>query len=578
MPLLIASYLAGMLTILSPCVLPVLPFVFARAGRPFVSSVLPMLVGLVLTFALVAALAAVGGGWAVQANEIGRNVALAVMAVFGLTLLWPPLAERLTRPLVAMGARLSERIGNKPAGSVSASLLLGVATGLLWTPCAGPVLGLLLAGAALNGPAVGTTLLFLAYAAGAATSLALALLAGGRVFAFMKRGLGVGEGIRRGLGVAVLAGVAAIAFGLDTAYLARVPSAGAATIEEGLVRGLAQRTPPTPGSDAAKPVPADLPVEGRAPALNGVTAWLNSEPLTAFPKGKVTLVDFWTYSCINCLRAMPYVHAWAERYKDAGLVVIGVHTPEFAFEKNIENVRRAARSLGVTHPIALDNDFAVWRAFDNHYWPAHYLIDAEGRIRFHHFGEGEYERTEAAIRALLVEAGGRVAEAGATKVEAEGVQAPAVFAEVRSPETYVGYDRAENFRSTAPMVRDASASYEAPASLRLNQWAVSGPWIFESERAVAQAGGTRLLFRFRARDLHLVLGPGPDGTPIRFRVRLDGETPGTDHGADTDASGIGVIGEQRLYQLIRQSSGVRERTFEIEFLDPGAQAFAFTFG
>lgn len=576
MPLLLASYLAGALTILSPCVLPVLPFVFARAGRSFARGALPTLFGMAATFVLVASLASVGGGWAVQANRIGRDVALVVLAVLGLSLLWPPLAERLARPLTALGSRLTERYGRDE--SPWASFLVGVATGLLWTPCAGPILGLILTGAALNGPGVETAAALTAYATGAATSLAVALFAGGRVFARLKRSLGVGEGARRVLGAAVLAGTAAVALGLDT-YFARVPSAGAASIEEGVYqRLLARPTPPLGGTTAAAALPADLPVEGRAPSLAGVSAWLNSDPMTAFPKGKVTLVDFWTYSCINCLRAMPYVHAWADMYKDAGLVVIGVHTPEFAFEKDVDNVKRAVRSLDVTHPVALDNDYAVWRAFDNHYWPAHYLIDAMGRVRYHHFGEGDYGETETAIRALLTEAGGRVADTGATRVEAEGVQAPSVFAEIASPETYVGYDRAENFRGAPSMVRDASASYEAPASLRLNQWAVSGPWTFEGERAVEGRAGTRLLFRFHARDLHLVLGPGADGTPIRFRARLDGAPPGVDHGADTDANGVGVIGDQRLYQLVRQREGVRERTFEIEFLDPGAQAFAFTFG
>ena len=596
MLLFVLSYLAGALTILSPCILPVLPFVFARADQPFVKSGLPLLLGMALTFAAVATLAALGGGWAVEANQFGRSAALALLALFGLALLLPGLAERLSRPLVALGARLSETAEGKrsetaegkrsemaagkgsemaAASPVLPSLLLGVATGLLWAPCAGPILGLILTGAALEGASVRTSLLLAAYAAGAATSLAAALLLGGRAFALMKRSLGAGEWLRRGLGAAVLVGVGVIALGLDTGLLGRLSLTGTTSLEQGLLDAL--KPPPPP----AEPLPAAamLPVEGALPSLAGATGWLNSPPFTAESlRGKVVLVDFWTYSCINCLRSLPYVRAWADKYRAAGLVVLGVHAPEFAFEKDAGNVGRAVRDLKIGYPVAIDNDYAIWRGFDNHYWPAHYFVDVQGRIRFHHFGEGEYERSEQVIRQLLAEAGGGAAVAGTTAVRGEGVEAPSDFAAVGSPETYLGYERAENFQSPGGAARDRPRRYAVPESLALNQWALDGEWTVESERAVLNTAGGRIAFRFRARDLHLVLGPGEGGQPVRFRVRLDGLPPGRDHGADTDADGRGTITGQRLYQLIRQGDPGRERGFEIEFLEPGAQAFAFTFG
>lgn len=576
MLLILLSYLAGALTILSPCILPVLPFVFARAGQPFVKSGLPLLVGMALTFASVATLAAVGGGWAVQANLVGRWIALAVMAVLGLTLVFPALADRLSRPLVALGSRLTERANadQQSGGGVWPSFLLGVATGLLWAPCAGPILGLILTGAALQGASVGTTLLLLAYAAGAATSLALALLVGGKVFQAMKQSLGVGEWVRRGLGVLVLIGVAAIALGLDTGLLTRLSSGGTNRIEQALIGRL--------GADRAMnapPAPLDaLQVEGMMPPLTGVTEWINSPPLTTDQlRGKVVLVDFWTYSCINCVRAIPYVRAWAEKYRDQGLVVIGVHTPEFAFEKSPANVRDAVRRFGIAYPVAMDNDYAVWRAFRNQYWPAHYFIDAQGRIRHHHFGEGDYEQSERVIQQLLKEAGAASVDQAVVQVRGQGAEAAPDIAGIASPETYVGYARAEGFRSPGGIRPDARHAY-APAMLRLNQWSLSGDWIVRAEHADLQTAGGRLAFRFKARDLHLVMGPSRSGRAVRFRIRLDGQAPGPDAGVDIDAQGLGRMESQRLYQLVRQPGGARERTFEIEFLDPGAQVFAFTFG
>ncbi|MDI9849257.1 cytochrome c biogenesis protein DipZ [Rhodoblastus sp. 17X3] len=610
MLLFVLAFLGGALTIASPCILPVLPFVFAGAGQSFRRRGLPMLLGMAATFALVATLAAFGGGWAAHANSYGRALALALLAVFGLALVWPGLAERLSAPLVALGGRLSQQAdGEEGKGGVGAALLLGVATGLLWAPCAGPILGIILTGAALQGATIGTTLLLLAYGLGAATSLALALLVGGRVFAAMKRSLGLGEWARRAFGLAVLAAVAAIALGADTGFLARLSLANTSSWEEALLTkfgaspsnaaaGAASvvMTPaegammmgggpnmmmaPAASGDAAKGAApaAGLPIEGRAPSLAGAVEWLNSPPLTVEGlKGKVVLVDFWTYSCINCLRALPYVRAWSEKYRDQGLVVIGVHAPEFAFEKDPANVKRAVADLGLTYPVAIDNDYAIWRAFNNHYWPAHYFIDAQGRIRHHHFGEGDYAGSEKIIQQLLAEAGATAAPAGIVKVAATGAQAPPDMAEVLSPETYLGFARAENFASPGGAAQNQAHVY-AGADLRLNEWSLSGDWTIGEERADLNRAGGAIAFRFHARDLHLVLGAGADGKPARFRVKIDGAAPGDSAGADIDAQGEGVVSGERLYQLVRQKGAVRDRLFEIEFLDPGVRAYAFTFG
>jgi thiol-disulfide isomerase/thioredoxin len=313
--------------------------------------------------------------------------------------------------------------------------------------------------------------------------------------------------------------------------------------------------------------------------LGGAVAWLNSPPLTRESlKGKVVLVDFWTYSCINCLRALPYVEAWSTKYKNDGLVVIGVHTPEFAFEKDRSNVEKAVHDLGVTYPVAVDSQYAIWRAFDNKYWPAHYFIDAKGRIRYHHFGEGEYDVSEKVIQQLLAEAGDKNYAKGTVDVAAKGVQAAPSFADVKSQETYVGYKRSENFISKDPIVEDKKKTYVAPGRLSLNQWGLNGSWTVGEEMAVLQSAPGKIVFRFHARDLHLVLGPAKGGKVVRFKVKLDGAEPGDDRGADVSSEGSGTVYENRLYQLIRQKGPVEDRTFEIEFLDPGVQAFAFTFG
>jgi thiol-disulfide isomerase/thioredoxin len=313
--------------------------------------------------------------------------------------------------------------------------------------------------------------------------------------------------------------------------------------------------------------------------LSGATGWINSKPLTAKElKGKVVLIDFWAYSCINCLRSLPYIEAWAQKYKDDGLVVIGVHTPEFDFEKQSPNVQKAVQKFGVTYPIALDSNRAIWDAFHNEYWQAHYFIDARGKVRFEHFGEGNYDQSEHWIQLLLQERNAKPMPASAVGVHGQGVEAAADVNDVRSPETYIGYARAEHFASPGGIRQDAEKTYTAPAQPALNQWGLDGKWVDHEQAAVLKAVGGKITFHFHARDLHLVLGPAADGKPVRFRVTIDGQAPGENHGVDIDARGNGVVTDHRLYQLVRQKGVVTDRIFTIEFEDPGVQAFSFTFG
>jgi thiol-disulfide isomerase/thioredoxin len=377
--------------------------------------------------------------------------------------------------------------------------------------------------------------------------------------------------------VLVLAGVGAIALGLDTRVLAKLSSAQTAGLESGLAQklGLGEQM----GESRARTNAMgqlELPVIGELPPLDGLGPWFNSAPLTREQlKGKVVVIDFWTYSCINCLRALPYVNAWDAKYRKDGLVVIGVHAPEFAFEREPANVARAIKELGIRYPVALDNQYRLWNALKNQYWPAHYFIDAQGRIRYYHHGEGEYDVSERVIRQLLAEAG-RAPTSGMSQASASGAQAGAAFGEIRSPETYIGYARADRFVSPGGLLHDKPKVYSA-AALQLNDWALEGQWLDSRQSARSLAAGAKLHFRFHARDLHLVLGSA-SGKPVRFRVTLDGQAPGGDAGVDVTSNGAGVVKEQRLYQLIRQTGPIRDRTFTIEFLDPGVEAFSFTFG
>lgn len=327
------------------------------------------------------------------------------------------------------------------------------------------------------------------------------------------------------------------------------------------------------------PLTNQLPYESELPSLASATGWLNTPPLKRDDlRGKVVLVQFWTYTCINWLRTEPYIRAWAEKYKDRGLVVIGVHTPEFEFEKNVDNIRREAKSMGINYPIAIDSDYGIWRAFNNQYWPALYFIDAKGKIRHHQFGEGDYERSERIIQQLLTEGGNGEIGRDLVSVNGHGAEATPDWDNLRSSENYVGYARTENFVSPGGAVRDKPSIYAVPSQLSLNQWAISGEWTIGKNVILLSKANGQIAYRFHARDLHLVMGPADRTTPVRFRVLIDGRPPGAAHGTDIDDQGYGTATEQRLYQLIRQPGPIADRHFQIEFFDPNVEAFVFTFG
>lgn len=332
-------------------------------------------------------------------------------------------------------------------------------------------------------------------------------------------------------------------------------------------------------ANAESPAAIRLSSEGELPPFSGATGWLISQPLTVRGlKGNVVLVNFWTFSCINSIRVLPYLRAWAAKYKSQGLVVIGVQAPEFEFEKNVDNVRWAVKDRMIDYPIAIDNDLAIWRAFDNSYWPALYFIDARGRIRHHHFGEGEYEQSEAVIQQLLAETGAQGINHDLAEVKGVGIEAAPDWADLKSAESYVGYERAENFAALWGEARDKSRDYVLPSTLKLNHWAFSGDWTAKKEFASLNSPKGKIAHRFHARDLHLIIGPPSKGTRVRFRVTIDGQVPGISHGVDVDELGDGTVTQQRLYQLIRQTQPIVDRQFEIEFLDSGVEAYDFTFG
>jgi thiol-disulfide isomerase/thioredoxin len=324
---------------------------------------------------------------------------------------------------------------------------------------------------------------------------------------------------------------------------------------------------------------ADRASQSELASLERASEWLNSPPLTASAlRGKVVLIDFWTYTCINWRRTLPYVRAWAGKYRNQGLVVIGVHAPEFDFEKSLNNVRWAVEDMRIDYPVAVDNEHVIWRAFYNHYWPALYFIDSQGRVRHHHFGEGSYEQSEMVLQRLLAEAGAGGISDDLVSANASGLEAPADWSSLKSPEHYVGYERTENFVSPGGAILDQPRLYELPARLRLNEWALAGNWTVNKQAVALNELNGRIAYRFHARDLHLVMSPRTPGSSVRFRVRIDGQPPGPSHGTDIDEQGDGTVAEQRLYQLIRQPKPIVDRQFEIEFLSPGVEVFAFTFG
>lgn len=398
--MLLIAFLGGILTILSPCILPVVLFLFARANRSR-SSVLLTLGGMVLTFALVSSLAVVSSEWVVRASSVGRQVALVVMGVFALSLIFSRVGIWLARPLVNLGNRLDAGAG-RMAGPVG-SVLIGVATGLLWAPCAGPILGVILTGAMLQGASAQTSLLLLAYGLGSALSLGTLILAGRGLVGRLKLSLPMTAWLRRGTGLAVLLAAVAIGTGTDDRLLAATSSQQSTSLEKSLLENVPKAIDYVVSKAGASAMPP-LESQGAMPSLDGAVQWLNSPPLSSESlRGKVVLVDFWTYDCINCQHTLPYVNDWAKKYEKDGLVVIGVHTPEYGYEKIIDNVREQVRKLDIHYPVAIDNQYAIWRAFNNQYWPAHYFIDAKGQVRYSHFGEGRYGEQEQVIQQLLQE-------------------------------------------------------------------------------------------------------------------------------------------------------------------------------
>lgn len=325
--------------------------------------------------------------------------------------------------------------------------------------------------------------------------------------------------------------------------------------------------------------PSQLPAEGELPARLGATTWLNSDPLSRSSlRGRVTLVEFWTYSCINWRRSLPYVRAWSRTYQQQGLVVIGVHSPEFAFEREVENVRQATRSMSIDYPIAIDNDYTIWRAFNNEFWPAFYSIDEKGRIRHHKSGEGDYEQSEAVIQLLLSESGGQSFSPRLAPVNASGPELAADWLDLKSGENYLGYERTENFASPGGFAINKSHAYVSPPALKINHWGLAGDWVSNKQSIRSTAAAGRIAYHFHARDLHLVMGTAASRAPIRFRIKLDGQAATRARGTDVDALGEGTVAEPRMYHLIRQEKPVVDRQFEIEFLDAGVEAYSFTFG
>ncbi|KQN42101.1 cytochrome C biogenesis protein [Pseudomonas sp. Leaf48] len=398
--MLLIAFLGGILTVLSPCILPVVPFLFAGAHRTR-SSILLTLGGMVLTFALVSSLAVVSSEWVIKASNTGRHVALIVMVLFALSLISARVGDWLAHPFVVLGNRINP--GSRKVSGPLSSIMIGVATGLLWAPCAGPILGVILTSAMLQGANVGTSVLLVAYGAGSALSLGALIFAGRGLVNRLKPSIPVTGWLRRGAGVAVLAGAAVLSTGADDVLLANTSSEGVSRVEKGVLEAV-----PKVVDYLVSKVKADSTMDngkGAMPSLSGAVEWINSPALSNESlKGKVVLVDFWTFDCINCKHTLPYVKDWAKKYEKDGLVVIGVHTPEYGFERIIDNVKAKVQEYGITYPVAIDNNYAIWRNFDNQYWPAHYLIDAKGQVRYSHFGEGSYEAQEMMIQQLLEEA------------------------------------------------------------------------------------------------------------------------------------------------------------------------------
>jgi cytochrome c biogenesis protein CcdA/thiol-disulfide isomerase/thioredoxin len=576
----ILAVVAGVLTVLSPCILPILPALLsASASSGFRHRPFWIVLGLVISFTVFGAAFAVFGTFLGLSNEALRNIAMAILLFFGISLLWPRLWDRLGTRISALAQKIPGADRPPPKQGRGGALLVGGSLGLVWAPCAGPILGIIITFAAVQGEFGKSLLLLSGYSLGAAMPMLLIGYGGSRLYRKILPLGKWGEISHRVLGVITIATVVALFFNLDTLLLTHLPSnlffSGALEkrVAEIQPRGTAGEGT---GGRAVTASTADssLPVLGKMPEFAKIASWINSPPLTSGRlRGKVVLVDFWTYSCINCIRTLPYVTSWYDKYRNDGFVVVGVHTPEFAFEKDEGNVRKAVARYGIRYPVALDNFYGTWKAYGNRYWPAHYLFDAEGRLREVHSGEGKYEETERAIQSLLIEA-----KRLRAPVEPDRRASSVDFSRIDSPETYVGYARARNFASPQRTSTDRAEYYTAPASLGLNDWALRGTWKIMGESAELETPGGGVRFHFKAPKLNLVMSG--NGAEVKATVLLDGKpVPADARGADTRPGGRLEVGAPRLYNLVSlPARDRRDHVFEIDFEDAGVELYAFTFG
>lgn len=574
------AVLAGVLTVLSPCILPILPALLSASvseknpHRPFW-----IVLGLGMSFALFGTVFAVFKNFLGISNGALRDAALLILLFFGLSLLMPRLWEHIGSAISTFVQRAPWMVRLSSESGPAGTILLGSALGLVWAPCAGPILGIILTLAAVQASFFGTLALMGAYALGAALPMLLIGYGGQRVAKKLAGFRGVGSNAPKVLGVVTLAAVIGLYFNFDTALLSRLPSTLflSNAIEQKLVArtdGGGTQKPSAHPAAMSVPMASPLPVLGPMPAFSDIAGWINSPPLTREDlRGKVVLVDFWTYSCINCIRTLPYVKRWYEKYKDQGLVVIGVHTPEFAFEKDPSNVETAVKKFGIPYPVAIDSRYGTWNAYSNQYWPAHYLIDAQGRIRDEHFGEGDYQKTEREIQSLLYEAG--------TLKKPMSVGSPLAsvnFMEIQSPETYLGFSRADRYASPERVDPGTRQRFSYPSSLSLNAWALSGTWRVEGEKVVLERPDGGIRFRFHAPKLNIVMKG--TGAGVKGRVFLDGKPlPPAFFGADIASDGTVAVRKPRLYNMVSlPGNDTGDHTFEIRFSTPGASVYTFTFG
>jgi|SRR5579863_510940 len=571
------SILAGLLTVLSPCILPILPALLSASvttrlrHRPFW-----IVAGLASGFTLFGATFTLFGSFSGLSGTLLRQAAMVILFFFGVSLIWPRLWEKMGNRISALAQRLTGTSRLVREEGRLGSLLIGGSLGLIWAPCAGPILGIVITLATVQRSFGQTLLLMGGYALGASVPMLLIGYGGQRMSRKIQRFRSWGPIAHKALGSLTIVTVIGLHFHLDTLLLSRLPGRLfiASQIETMFLGEKDAALLPQASAQAASTESAPLPVLGRMPEFSRIAGWINSPALTsAGLRGKVVLVDFWTYSCINCIRTLPYITKWYEKYQDQGLIVVGVHTPEFSFEKEEANVKQATVRHGIRYPVALDNDYGTWNAYDNHYWPAHYLIDAQGRIREEHFGEGDYEETEKVIQTLLAEA--RLLH---KPLNLELPRGSVDLSRIRSFETYIGYGRAHNFSSPKGIIPDAVMTYSAPGTLRLNQWAFTGSWRIGEESALLAAPGGTIQFRFAAPKLNLVMageGRGSEG-----KVFLDGRSIAQDlRGEDVGRDGRVRVTDSRLYNLVALPPGdEQDHLFELVFDQPHVSLFAFTFG